>query len=107
MKLSEEQSQVQAEIIKVIMLHLELLNGEYLQDALKELENHISFSKSAMVINPAPFTAIPLVEFNEALNTQLDLLLKLKAQGKVIQEKKKVLLESKHSEEILKGVFGL
>lgn len=71
--MSYQESQNQAVYLKAIQTNLLAMDVEYLESALKVMEENTSWQESAMILNPDPHTAIGKVDLNRAKNRQLRL----------------------------------
>lgn len=82
------------------------LDVDYLEDALKQMENNQSFRESAGILDPDQSTHLDRMDLNRAKLKQLRLMLEIAKNSLEIKKITERLNEIKQSDDVLRNMFG-
>lgn len=107
MRLDLEQSLEAAKPIKIITDAARTLNIEYLEECLKGMKGNVSLHESASILDPNPFTVHERIDLEKLGCRQLELILALAKNLKVIEDANRKVAEARANSHDLAKLFGL
>lgn len=105
MEITIEESQRQAEILKVIQSHFLLLDAGYLQEAHHQMSATLSQRQSAFILNPRPMIAMEQSDLEAAKLKQLKIYIEASKNLQQIINAEQVLAKARMNENIMWDMF--